>query len=186
MSQLKRKLTINMIDLESAFEHRDPVMEISYFLDLETGEVVMTTGENRRLLENIHDQHGDPETGAVDWPAILPGLDIPDWQKETLPVADQVLADFGVRYITVPQIESHEGYNEMVAFISTVSTPRLADRLERAISGRGAFRNFKDVLLDYPEERERWFRFQDDRMHQRVLEWLEEEGIEPIEVETRL
>jgi hypothetical protein len=113
----------------------------------------------------------------VDWPTILPQLDIPDWQKETLPVAERVEAGLGTRYIAIPQIESYEGYNEMGAFIGTVSNPRLRARLERAISGRGAFRYFKDVLQDYPKERERWFRFRDERLHQRVLDWLEEEGI---------
>jgi hypothetical protein len=179
MDQPKRKLKINMIDLESAFEHHDPLMETSYFLDLETGEVVMITGEERRLLEEIYEQYGDPETGEVDWPTILPQMEIPDWQKVTLPMADQVEAGYGTRYIAIPQIESYEGYNDMVAFIGTVSNPRLQARLERAISGRGAFRYFKDVLMDYPRERERWFRFQDDRMHQRVIDWLNDENIEP-------
>ena len=180
MNQPKRKLKVNMMDLESAFEHHDPLMETSYFLDLETGEVAMTTREERRLLEDIYEQYGDPETGEVDWPTILPELDIPDWQKETLAVTDRVEAGYGTRYIAIPQVESYESYNDMVAFIGTVSNPRLQARLERAISGRGAFRYFKDLLLDYPQERQRWFRFRDERMRQRVLDWLEEEGIEPI------
>jgi len=45
----------------------------------------------------------------------------------------------------------------MEAFIATMRNRRLQERLERAISGRGAFRYFKDVLLDYPAERECWF-----------------------------
>jgi hypothetical protein len=68
----------------------------------------------------------------------------------------------------------------MVAFIATVSNLRLQNRLERAIRGKGAFRHFKDVLLNYPQERERWFQFSNERMRQRVLDWLDEEGIEPI------
>jgi hypothetical protein len=67
----------------------------------------------------------------------------------------------------------------MEAFIITVGNPRLQERLERAIRGRGAFRYFKDVLLDYPAERERWFQFKQDRLHQRMLDWLEEQGITP-------
>ncbi len=70
--------------------------------------------------------------------------------------------------------------NDLVDFIDTVNNLRLRDRLERAIHGKGAFRRFKDVLYDNPEERERWFKFQDDRMHRRVLDWLESEGIEPV------
>lgn len=180
MNQAKRKLKINLMDLESAFEHRDFSMEMDYFLDLETGEVVLVTGEQRWLLEEVYEEYADPETGEVDWPTILPELDIPDWQKETLPLADDVEAGFGTRYIRIPQVESYEGYEDMVAFIETVSNPRLQDRLERGIHGRGAFRYFKDVLLDYPNERERWFRFRDERMRQRVLDWLDEEGVEPI------
>jgi len=54
---------------------------------------------------------------------------------------------------------------------------RLQERLERAISGRGAFRYFKDVLLDYPVERERWFQIKRERLQQRILDWLEAYGI---------
>jgi hypothetical protein len=67
----------------------------------------------------------------------------------------------------------------MEAFIAVVRSPRLQERLERAISGRGAFRYFKDVLLDYPTERERWFRFKQERLQRRMLDWLEAQGITP-------
>ena len=43
-----------------------------------------------------------------------------------------------------------------------------------------AFRRFKDVLVEHPRERERWFGFKDQRLEKRVLEWLESEDIEPI------
>jgi hypothetical protein len=94
--------------------------------------------------------------------------------------AAQVEAGYGARYIAVPQADSSEGYRDMEAFIIAVRDERLQDRLWRAISGRGAFRYFKDVLDDYPRERERWFEFEESRLRQRVLDWLESEGIEPI------
>ena len=65
----------------------------------------------------------------------------------------------------------------MEAFIATLRSRHLQERLERAISGRGAFRYFKDVLMDYPVEREHWFRFKQERLHQRILDWLEAHGI---------
>jgi hypothetical protein len=49
-----------------------------------------------------------------------------------------------------------------------------------AIRGRGAFRRFKDLLFDYPRERERWFTFQDEQIRQRVLDWLASRGIQAI------
>lgn len=60
----------------------------------------------------------------------------------------------------------------MVDFIATVKNERLAELLEVAINGKGAFRRFKDVLLSYPEEREGWFQFKDDRIQKRALGWL--------------
>jgi hypothetical protein len=68
----------------------------------------------------------------------------------------------------------------MEDFLETVSDPQIRRELGIAIAGRGAFRRFKDVLLDYPAERERWFAFEKDRMQQRVLDWLDEIGVEPL------
>jgi hypothetical protein len=180
MEQPKRKLTVNMTELEVAFESFDEIMQVLFYLDLESGEVVMTTEEDRNNLQEAYDTYADPETGQIDWPAVLPQLDLPDWQKQTLMIADQVEAGFGERYITVPHDDSREGYNDMVAFIEMITNPRLQNRLERAISGKGAFRYFKDVLLDYPKERERWFEFRNERLRQRMLDWLDSEGIEPV------
>ena len=177
----KRKLKIKMSDLESAFEHRDPMMEIEYYLDLETGEVLMITGEDNRLLKEVYENYADPETGEVNWPAANEGLNIRDWQKTAMEEADRVSAGLDTRYIPIPPTRSYEGYTEMVDFIETVSNRNLQRNLQRAISGRGAFRYFKDVLTDYPKERQRWFEFQAERMRQRVQDWLEEKGIELIE-----
>jgi hypothetical protein len=41
---------------------------------------------------------------------------------------------------------SHDGYHDMEMFIATVGDPEIADRLEIAITGKGAFRRFEDVL----------------------------------------
>jgi hypothetical protein len=49
--------------------------------------------------------------------------------------------------------------------------------LPRARPGN-AGRPFKDVLDDYPSERERWLQLKRDRERDRALEWLQEEGIE--------
>ena len=68
----------------------------------------------------------------------------------------------------------------MEAFIETVPRQHLQELLQVAIQGKGAFRRFKDVLGAYPQERERWFQFHDERLRQRVLDWLEREDITPI------
>ena len=95
---------------------------------------------------------------------------------ETRKLKGQIEEDFD-RYERIPKAESHEGYKDMVDFIATVEDEHLAELLEVAINGKGAFRRFKDVLLNYPEESERWFRFKDDRMEERALEWLDDIGV---------
>jgi hypothetical protein len=62
------------------------------------------------------------------------------------------------RYEQVPKAESYEGYKDMQDYVATVKDEHLGELLEVAINGKGAFRRFKDALLSYPEERERWFR----------------------------
>ena len=80
-------------------------------------------------------------------------------------------------YKPIPRTESYEGYEDMEDSIATVEDERLAELLEVAINGKGAFRRFKDVLARYPNERERWYRFKDDKTKERALEWLETIGI---------
>ena len=100
--------------------------------------------------------------------------------EETGELKEQIEEEFE-RYERIPSAESHEGYRDMVDFITTLENEHLAELLGVAIDGKGAFRRFKDVLLDHPEEDERWFRFKDDRMEARALEWLEGIGVTLIE-----
>jgi len=70
-----------------------------------------------------------------------------------------------------------EGYRDMQDFTARVADRRPREQLDRAISGRGAFRRFKDTLLEFPELRELWFKFHDARNERRAIEWLERQGL---------
>lgn len=69
-----------------------------------------------------------------------------------------------------------EGYRDMELFAGTVRDPGRADRLEIAISERGAFRRFKDVLARWPGELDRWHSFSAERQHGRARAWLAHAG----------
>ena len=84
------------------------------------------------------------------------------------------------RYLAIPTEGSHKGYQDMVAFTEGVENMDLKEKLLIALDGRGAFRRFKNVLSEYPEERQKWFKFKENRLKQRVIEWLEENEIELI------
>lgn len=84
------------------------------------------------------------------------------------------------RYLFIEPRESREDFGDMEDFTRTVRDRSLAGNLEVALNGRGAFRRFKDVLLNYPKERERWFEFKNRRLEEAAREWLETKGIEPV------
>ena len=116
----------------------------------------------------------DLETGEI----LFVSEDMDD--VETVKMKNQIEEELG-RYELIPKAESYEGYRDMQAFITTVEDDHLSELLEVAINGKGAFRRFKDVLLNYPEERERWFQFKDDRMKERALEWLDDIDVTLVE-----
>jgi len=93
--------------------------------------------------------------------------------EETEKLKDQIEEESD-RYERIPEAESNEGYQDMVDFIAAVEDEHLVELLEVAINGKGAFRRFKDVLLNYPDERERWFNFKDNRIEEKALEWLDD------------
>ncbi len=169
---------INWTELEEAFDNSS--YEFDYYLDTETGQVLVVTDETRMQLETVFQQYGNVGEGEVfDLAAVLPQTGLHDWQQHDVLVANQIEADFGSRYLAVPRRESRESYQIMRDFIVTVEDDRLKDRLLQAISGRSAFRYFKDVLYQYPDEQKRWFAYQDTRLKEEMREWLEMEGIEP-------
>ena len=175
----RRKLSVDLDELDVAFGGVSP--ETTWYLSLETGHVVMVTDEIRAELETILEEvasEGDTQPAA--FADALERRGLPQWMQEAVQEAADVEMGYGTRYIAVPRAESRDGYDDMEEFIATVPEERLQDRLWRAIQGRGAFRIFKDVLGGYPSEQERWFAFRDARIRQRVLNWLEQEGIEPM------
>jgi hypothetical protein len=143
----RKRLKIDLDELCYALENNS--FEQDYYLDLETGEILM-----------ISDYMDTEDT------------------EETEELREQLEEDPD-RYEPLPKADSREGYRDMEDFIATMEDERLAELLEVAINGKGAFRRFKDVLAGFPEEREEWFRFKDDRLMERALEWLEDIGVEP-------
>jgi hypothetical protein len=82
------------------------------------------------------------------------------------------------RYLRVDPASSREQYRWMERFVASVSDQVLRERLLVAIDGKGAFRRFKDVLLAFPAERERWFTYRSDLLHFHIQTWIEHMKIE--------
>jgi hypothetical protein len=90
----------------------------------------------------------------------------------------RVAADPG--YLHVDPVSSREQYRWMERFIATVEEPDLRQRLVGSIDGKGAFRRFKDVLMAFPVDRERWFAFRSERLKTAMEAWLAAHGIQAV------
>lgn len=150
-----RQLHVNLDEVVEAMDtHFDGAVE--WFLDTRTGAIHSIDAEDCDDSGEADDDGGQADGHATD---------------------AKVRADPD-RFVGIPQTESHEAYRVMEEFIATVSDARLRERLADAIAGKGAFRRFKNVLLDHPRVREEWFRFESQAKRQWAAEWLASIDIE--------
>ncbi len=156
------------VDLEMIANAMEDVarMDMDYYLDKETGEVIGTSEETFRYAQE------------EDEDKIREGL--PDWQKEDINLAQDILFNNPDRYICISERPSYEGYNLMVEFAEKVEDELLREKLYIALDGKGDFRRFKNVIADYPDYREKWFKFRDERLNEEIIKWLNSIGIEPV------
>jgi len=104
---------------------------MEYYLDKETGQVIVLSEEIARYAEEDEDSIRE---------------DLPDWQKGEIQVADNIRNDSIDRYINIPEKPTHESYNIMVDFAEKVEDELLREKLYIALDGKGAFGRFKRVI----------------------------------------
>jgi hypothetical protein len=144
-----KKLKVDLNGLISEMEMGQN-MELAGYLDTETGEIISMPDEVMRSVEA-----GEEKIERL-----------PDWEEDLAEIADNILSDEKGRFLLIPKRESREGYEIMVAFAGSVRGKGLRDNLSNALNGRGAFRRFRSVLNDYPDELEKWYKFKDDWMRE--------------------
>jgi hypothetical protein len=174
-------LKIDYEEVEMAMSSQEQFGMDRHYLDRQTGEVLFI---GDWALEEAG-QHDDPADITDDsirlawyqlWYDGEVGEELPEAEERAM--AQQVDA-YLARFLEVPQMGSHDAYQDMVDFTDTVADPHLSELLYVALDGRGAFRRFKDTLFRYPDERERWFAFSSQRWRERIDEWLRDEGVLP-------
>ena len=114
-------------------------MEIQFeesrsFLNIKTGEIFLVTSNDLRAAE-------DEE----------PFDHLPDWEQENRRVANDVVENFE-NYIELPTKYEVNEYEMMEDFCLTVSDQRKQNSLLLEIKGKGAFRRFKDKIIDFEIE----------------------------------
>jgi hypothetical protein len=177
-----KKLRIDFDEIQKAMEDitRD---SFDYFLDLDTGEVIALSEDilcevRERLSEGDFDEIGDD----IECIEFADEPDVPYWMEDEVELALEVLLNEGSGYVPIPERNSLEAYHIMNEFLETVQDPFLKKELTSALNGKGVFRKFKNVLLEYPKERKRWHSYNAKAIKNIIKEWLKTLGIEPVQI----
>jgi hypothetical protein len=177
---------VSYSDLEVAFMFAS--YERQYWLDKQTGEILS-------FSEDVYEALSDG--GDLS--------DYPDWQQSEIEAARRVLRAFGElpdgekkdndasilergsgeqnyveldRYVRIEEIDSHKAFEFMSGFDDALTDSHLQQLLFSALRTKHPFRRFKDVLLDFPEERERWFEYESKRRREYIERWSRDENVE--------
>ncbi|HHU88758.1 MAG: UPF0158 family protein [Sphaerochaetaceae bacterium] len=83
-------------------------------------------------------------------------------------------SDKSHRYLELPPWKPADGYRTMEKFVSKLRNPIYRERLGEVLqSGKGVFRQFKDVLSQQPTLERLWYYFKDREMRKQILRWYE-------------
>ncbi|AGL00541.1 UPF0158 family protein [Desulfoscipio gibsoniae] len=98
-----------------------------------------------------------------------------DWEQEAIKEAIDIIDNWD-DYIELPdKYEIHE-YSIMEKFCYSIENERLSNKLCNAISGRGAFRRFKDAIIRYDLE-DSWYAYKHKSLSQIARDWCEVNNI---------
>ncbi len=78
------------------------------------------------------------------------------------------------RFLDLPPWYPSDGFRTMEKFVSTLRNPLYRERLRQVLqSGKGVFRQFKDVLHEQPTLERLWFYYKDREIRRRIFHWYE-------------
>jgi len=83
------------------------------------------------------------------------------------------------RYAAIPCLDTAERVALREAFLFTLDDLGAHPLLSAALAGRKPLRAFDYEIDFFPQLRERWHRFETDKLREYVLNWLYELGLEP-------
>lgn len=82
------------------------------------------------------------------------------------------------RYIYIPpRLPQHEFFI-METFVYTIDDFNVAEKFHKALERKKPFRNFKEMLHEYPKLRKKWFEYNRNTIKNETINWLCEHNIE--------
>ncbi len=173
-----RRLEVDFDEIQKAMEDVQRDL-FDYYLDLETGEVLVISEE---ILLELKDRLSDgvSEEEQIEYVEFDEEPTIPDWMADEMEDVLEIVLDEEGRYVRIPERETRRAYQTMREFIATVRDADLRRALEAASDGKGAFKKFKDTLVGFPRERKRWHGFNAKEVRKEIREWLMSLGIHAV------
>jgi hypothetical protein len=98
---------------------------------------------------------------------------------ETRGRLEEIRAGLGETHVAVPSVTTQEAYEEIEDFVEGVEDEKVQEALFDAIERKGALRNFREAILQYPDERQRWSQHRKARSSRRLEDFLRSLGAEP-------
>jgi hypothetical protein len=126
------------------------------FLNRQTGELYGGTADQLATAEESDDE------------------DLPDWEVDIIQRLREILDSSD--WLALPGRDAHADYRIMERFCLERCAGRLQEKLLSAITGRGAFRRFKDVVHQAGIA-ETWYAFRRELLAEEAIAWLEANNI---------
>jgi hypothetical protein len=172
--------------------------EFLHVLDLRDGRIHMVEEFGGDLTDApVPDESGDEGSGWVDPDededvagagGVLEDCEEEeddDDEEEDLappPGPDDVPTSQDIRtypdlFMLIETRESTTAFRDMEEFVESLAEGEPRRALCRALRLPRPFRAFKDTLYDFPNERDAWFSFSEERQRADAIEWLTARGI---------
>lgn len=148
-----------------------------YFLDRETGDVIILSEDILNRAEQVVEKHYEDDLAEYDAVELDEEPDIPEWMEDEIELALEITLFNREQYIRIPERDRQGGFDAMKEFAAQVGNEQLRSELEAVLEGKGAFRRFKDLLDPYPKERKLWYGFNAKATRREIESWLTSVGI---------
>jgi hypothetical protein len=95
-----------------------------------------------------------------------------DYKKQLEAMEDE-------RYLMIPPRLPQDNFLIMELFVyEKIQDDTIAEKFDQALERKKPFRNFQDVLFDYPDLREQWFVYHHEHLKNQTINWLCSSNIE--------
>ncbi|MEH7348491.1 UPF0158 family protein [Gottfriedia acidiceleris] len=132
------------------------------FVKIRTGEVFSVSEDD---LIDVEDEK------TID--------DLQDWQIENLEIANEIVENYE-DYKELPSRYELDEYKIVKDFCLTVKDVKVQKILLITIEGKGAFRRFKDAVIEFNIEMD-WYSYRDRRYKDLAIAWCQNNDIEYID-----